>query len=71
MNPLFTHIKTDKNYVTTGIEDTTSPKNGIEVYAYVAAKSADGDKPEDLDAAAKAWVKEIDSAQTVIQDVAA
>ena len=48
-----------------------SPKNGIEVYAYVAAKSADGDKPEDLDAAAKAWVKEIDSAQTVIQDVAA
>ena len=67
---LFTHIKTGATYDTTGMESTTDPKKQIEVYAYVAAKSADGDKLEDLDAAAKAWVKSVDPSQTVITDAA-
>ena len=70
VSPLFTHIKTGATYDTTGMESTTDPKKQIEEYAYVAAKSANGDKLEDLDAAAKAWVKSVDPSQTVITDAA-
>lgn len=60
--PLFTHIETGDTYDTSTINSTNSTNNDIKVYAYVAAKSGTGDKPEDLNAAAKAWVQEIDPA---------
>lgn len=58
--PLFTHIKTAKDYKTDSFTATT--QDNVKVYAYLAAKSADGDDLTDLDTAAKLWADGIAAA---------